>query len=396
MLILSNDYLSNVEKNSKVSEGGTGNFSELFSDYLLAKEHSWAGIIIDGDKMAKRIFTRKIISSSGKLFYKLLIPSAIFNSVGVGNHTLEKAFEKVIDEMVIVMKKINPDAVFLNGCYYKPWIILKAAKRLDIPVVTQHAGIMAMEAKTAYERGLTNKKKEQQLIKMEADFSKYSNIEIFLNEFSKKRYEQTTIKVDKNKAIIVPLPFFTIPFRKKNRAKKDGLKIGLVARWDGIKRHEDYLALVKMAKQQKENWDFYAITSIPDTNKNIEFKNEYRKLIKVLSPRSKRKLYDFYRQMDLMVLTSRFDVSPTVVLEAAYLGVPTAISPNVGFVEDYKKNKLDYLVCDFSNPAKAHLKIKKILDKKPPVAFFKHLMKQHDPNLILAQYLEIFKKVTQK
>ena len=392
MLITSNDYLSSISKKSVISEGGTGNFSKLFSDFVVFKKNKWLGIIIEGDKTLKKVKKVKI-NSDDKVFYKVLVPVKFFKLTHSSNNSLEKDFSQVILEIEKIFKKEKPDIVFLNGCYIKPWLMLMAAKNLGLPIVVQHAGLMVMEAEIFFKRKIIKKRTLKKLINMEADFSRYATKEIFLNKFSFKRYCEKVETADKGKSIIIPLPFWKLPIKKEKKLNNGVIKIGMVGRWDAIKRHEDYLNLAKSAKKKNKDWEFYSITSIPPTKKRINLKKDYRKNINVLAPMSKSELYKFYSEMDLMILPSFFDVSPTVVLESAYMNTPTMISRGVGFIDDYKKNKLNYLITDFSNPDLAVKKVERALETPLPKKFFSELIKKHDNRKVLSQYLKLFKLI---
>lgn len=100
--------------------------------------------------------------------------------------------------------------------------------------------------------------------------------------------------------------------------------------------------------------------------------------------------------MDLMILPSHFDVSPHVVPEALFNGVPTLISPNVGWVSDYQRTGAKNWIIDFGNPEKVVKRILELKNKLIPEKLIKTLMQNSNPEYSLKKFLNVFKKIISK
>ena len=393
MKIFSNDYKVNLPTKQHPTKGGTARFSRLFSDLLASKGHKWVGLIDDyyGGRKVKSSFVR---GRKNKGWWTVSLPKKYISknfTLAKSPKNLEKLGADLIDEIKKIIEKESPDIVFINGISCFAWAYLIAAYKMNIPIVVLHAGIWGVEI-DLYSDFFT-KTGVKIIKKMERDFAKFSTNNIFLNETSRDYFLKNIYKIPKSKIKIIPLPCkdSTSSISKKNRSRE--INVGIVARWDRIKNHDAFLSLAQEAKKKNLKWNFFSVTTIPDTKKKLEFKKKYRSLINVLPPMSQKELRKFYRKMNFMILPSIFDVSPHVVLEAALEGVPTFISKNVGYAKLFKKNNLGHFIVDFSNPEKALKKIERIKTKKYPIRFTRSLKKLHDPKIVLNRFNELFKEI---
>lgn len=395
MKILANEYESNIPRSSKISQGGTANFSLVLSDFLTENGHEWLGLIV---KILKR---RKLElhfdgQTNRKSFWELVIPAQTRRLIRAAKEfsELEQLFEEPIDLTVELLKKERPNLVFLNGTYLNPWIILKAAARLKIPAVTKHAGIWKREIKANHPR--YSQERLAILGEIEKDFSRLSAHEIFLNEWSRDVYEKEVFPIDRKKTSIIRLPFSDIaPCPKKK--KSDGIfKIGIVARWDKIKNQMAVLKLAKAASEKKLPWAFYSVVSIPSARNNRRFEKDYQKYVRIEPPRDRRKLDQFYQKMDLMILPSHCDVSPHVVPEALFNGTPTLISPNMGWINDYRLAGAEDWIIDFDDPEKVIARIQRLKIKPLPGKLRGRFESHANIEFPLSEYLDIFTKINSR
>ncbi|MBU2036882.1 glycosyltransferase [Patescibacteria group bacterium] len=394
MRILTNAYESNVPKSNKVSQGGTANFSRALSNFLIEHNHEWIGLIIKPEKI-KNPNLSLLFEKEGRSFWKLTSPKKRNLFKNTKNlSAIEDFFKPTTDLLSDFLGKIKPDVIFLNGAYLNPWLILKAGAKLNIPIVTKHPGIWKKELernpKLYTENGLKN------LLEMEKDFSKLSSREIFLNDWSRKVYQKEVFRVNNARSEIISLPISPVKNSGKKQPNKKNYNIGVVARWDRIKNHQAVLALAKLAEEKKLPWTFYSVTSIPPTNIHQEFKENYKRYIRVEEPKNRQELNKFYKKMDLMILPSHFDVSPHVVPEALFNGTPTLISPNVGWVSDYQRTGAKNWIIDFGNPEKVVERVLELKNTPLPEKLLKILKNNSDPEYSLKKFLNVFKKVKRK
>lgn len=299
-----------------------------------------------------------------------------------------------------VIGQLKPDVVMLNGISVINWFVLRAAAELKIPVVVAHHGLLFKEFNNTLSK--VSRATQTILHEMEKDCTRFASQQIFLNEFSRNEFAKNLIKPRPGHNVIIPLPYNSV--FAKNKATKlkpkffqtDKIKVGIVTRWDPVKAPENYLKFAREARRLKMPLEFFAVIKLKDNHKKIEkFKKAFADEIKIIPQLPQEELPEFYRQMDVLLLPSNFDVSPTVVLEAALMGRMTAISPNVGWVSEYQKLGLGEWVIDFNNPKAATIKFMSLIskNKNSPAKFAKHIKDKHSPKEVFKAYDKLFRRL---
>lgn len=397
MIILSNEYISNAIVSDRHACGGPAIFAKNFSKYLIKRGHGWLGIAMRTEKIpTPRI---KKISGFGRArYWRLAFPEKLFKAVTLAKRkgSPEIILTPIINRLAALIEKCRPDVLFLNGFSLFAWTLMKAAGRAGVPIAIQHAGIFTKEVKIY--KHLFSATGRKILYQMEKDIAAGVQHEIFLNEFSRKVYKREVGKINAKKSSIIALPYFDFKTAVLPKQKKSAghLKIGVVARWDKIKNHEAVLALAKKIEELGLPWRIHSVTKIPLTRFISGFKKEYRRYVKVEPPRSAEALKNFYRAMDIVIVPSKFDVSPNVVMEAVLAGVKVLISPNVGWMSEFKKSGCDNGIIDFSDPGIVVKRIKKIAGQPPCSRLVKAIRKNHKPNKIFLSYLKIFNSIKKR
>ena len=393
MIILSNEYPSNIPGASRASRGGPARFARDLSSSLVANGHTWVGIqrvgVKTGPPKARFLGTNK-----KRRFWEAKISYEAYKKITNAKSVKSpvKILRKEIDIIRFIMQEEKPDLLFLNGFALHAWVLLRAAYEEGIPVVMQHAGIWKKEIQIY--KDYFSPAGRRLMYAMERNITDYGTQEIFLNNFSRKAYEALIGKVPKSHCHVIPLPMpISLCEIVKAPSKSAVKRIGIVARWDRIKNHPAFLAVARETQKQKLSWEFHSVTRIPETNKMLALKNEYRKRIIVHGLMKTPQLAQFYRNMDLMLLPSKFDVSPHVILEAACQGTGTILSKNVGWVDEYQKTKNRIWIADFDKPKDVIKKMQTLMGKKQNEAFFTYVNKTHDPIRVHKQYLNLFTKV---
>ncbi len=398
MKILSNAFPTNMPDSEKVSQGGPANFAWLFKNYIVSNtKHSWVGLLFEnvktGPKNCKKAYSFKQCD-----FYRLRIERALLKTIVSTKKKIdpEVVLKKPIRQIIKLIKAQKPDVIFLNGFGIYPWILLKAAELSGVPVVIQHAGIWTKELNVHKKLYSTEGRKVME--RMEKDATKIASHEVFLNEWSKRYYNENISKLDNKKTSIIPLPFDFVSFKKLNSCNeaplfnfsKKKIHIGLIARWDEIKNHKAVLAMAKEAKKQNLPWVFHSVVDIPDTANYRKEKNEYAKYIDIIPSLHRLGISQFCNAVDMLILPSIFDVSPTVVLEAIASNTPVVISPNIGFAHEFKIYGGEKWVVDFNNTALALKHIKKLFGKEMPKLLKKRIKKNHKFDNVFDNYLRVF------
>jgi len=386
MIVLSNDNIANIPGSKSVLSGGRARFARDFSRFLNKRGHQWIGVV---SKLSPSDKTRLIKTTSPHYWY-LQVPIKFHQQLRQDKKVAaEKIFQPAIEKCCQLMKKVKPDIVFINGNSTYPWIFLQAGRKMGLPIITQHAGIMKISLdrnKKAYSRRAL-----KVMHKIEKDFSKLADKNIFISKLSQRAYNRRVKKFSRKKQSVITLPY-NPKFIERQPKRKEKTKIGLVARWDQIKNHRAAANLAELADKQNLPWQLYSMTSLPQNTKDKKIINKYKKYIKVKKQQNDRQLKNFYRQMDLMILPSHFETLGFVVMEAALVGTGTIISPNVGWIDDYRKLKMNDWVVDFNKPQKAIKKINKIIGQSVPQSFVKFILKNNKPESVFNQYLKLFKQ----
>ncbi len=398
MKILINGYRE--KKNKKIMYGGPRNFTGLLIQHLNSLSHNVLSLSIHGKKTVDEKFrlTQETKGKNPTWFLKLRLNFA--DIFGAKSATYPQSLSYPREVIREAIRQINPDVVLLNGYSIINWYILRAAKDLGLPVAMAHHGLWFKEMNTAGNN--MSKATEKMLGEMEKDITRFADCEIFLNEYSRNEYSKKLIKVRPGRNQIIPLPYNPLFRTKAGETLKlkgtatDKIKIGLVSRWDPVKSPQKFMALAKEAKKQKLPWEFYAVIKLKYNYKEIDkFKKDFSKHVNVIPQLPQETLKSFYRQMDIMVLPSRFDTSPTVVMEAALQGKPTAISPNVGWVSEYNQVGIGEWVMDFDDPKLAVKKLSALIGAKKTVfaKFVKHIETKHSPKNVFAAYDKLLRKL---
>jgi len=396
MKILSNEYRSNVPGESAIAHGGPANFASAFSDFAAGRGHDWIGVIQSGHDSEKTSVT-KISNAGKKTYFACRLPNDRMIPFLQLRRKQDSSvyFSEEIDALRRFIRKVQPDVLFLNGYSVFSWILLQAASEEGVPIVNQHAGIARVEFEQY--RHLYSRAGMDSMLRMERDIVGTASVQIFLNAYSRDAFSKIVATVPKKSSRVIPLPYseaFARDASRRNRglAGKDanGIVIGCVARWDRIKNHKALLSLAREARRLGLPWKFKSVTNIPETKFAARFKAAYRREIEVVAPMEQSELPTFYRSVDALVLPSHFDVSPTVVMEAALLRKATLISPGVGWNSEYREYGLENWIMDFSDPGKVVRRLRRLL-REPPASRFREMIRtRHAPRTIFSAYLKAF------
>jgi glycosyltransferase involved in cell wall biosynthesis len=398
MRILSNDYSSNLPNDTRASNGGTANFASRFSDYVINHSHEWIGIIQETKDCLRPTVTKKVSTQHAE-YHSFRSPRSHLRSLmrATSRFDTREHFQLEIEALRRFIRRTKPDILFINGFPVFGWMLLEAAFQENLPIVIQHAGIARIEL-DLYPHIFT-KTARSMLLDMEQSITKKASKQIFLNKSSFQAFCKQVISVPKNQSVIIPLPFSETfanaarDQRKPFELDQQKITIGCVARWDRIKNHKAILDLAKEIKKQRLPWSLKTVTTIPESKVQIRLKKAYQKSIEVVPPIRNTDLVSFYQSVDLLILPSLFDVSPTVVMEAALLNKGTLISPTVGWVSEYQETNMNDWIINFSDPKAVIKRIQKILKKQNISKFRTYILSKHNPNKVFSEYIRVFKSV---
>jgi len=399
--ILYNETHSNLHVKTLNPQGGPSRFSQSFRDYFLAKkEFNLIPVLFSHEDGNKAPYIRTTTIDS-KYFFELVYDRAAINLIQKKDISRQRFVSylapwiKGIEDLFDTSK---PDLVFLNGFGPTNWVLMYVAHSKNVPVVIQHAGIWKKEVRRV-------KKAFSQAIRkifydLERDTARWAAMHIFLNTYSKEvfmgAYKKSVRKIIPSVVIPLPISIATPPERKKEENTE--VSIGVVARWDSIKNHTAILRLAS-SKFLPTNWSVHAVTRI---SKPSVFSKKYTKQVAIHEPMSPALLMNFYTSMNVTLLLSHFDVSPTVIAESFAAGTPVIISDKVGWQDEYKACGLEDHIVPTTVGGKTLVSvIKKVLLRQSENTvkykkFSKHIAQTHSPKKVFDDYSSLFMSIINK
>jgi glycosyltransferase involved in cell wall biosynthesis len=397
MKILFNGYKNLFDGTAKKGvAGGPRLFTQQMIKHFQAEGHTFAGLVLNSRIDIGDVCEIVKHPAPGGEWIEVTMRlnlNLILNSKSV---KIEKYSKLAIARIAEIIVQEKPDVVLLNGYSIINWYMLKAAHQAGIPVVVSHHGLWFKEAMEIMAKATATTVKLVK--KMEKDIYTLASHQIFLNSYSRDIFEKEYKVSIERKSSIIPIPynplFLNAKLPKKN--SNDIHKIGFVARWDAIKNPHFVYEIAKEAKRQKKNWKIHAVLKINKAEKLKYLRSRFVKAVSVIPSMLPKELKKFYQSMDLMILPSRFDVSPTVVMEAALQNRGTIISPNVGFTDEYKKMGMQNWIYDFGDAKKSVAYIDDMLKESLPSKFIEHIAKYHKSDRILKQYVSLLRSVIRK
>lgn len=392
MKILFNSYINLFPGKHKKNYGGPQVFTQSFAKFIEHTKHNYIGLVLNGKKELKNEFRLKVKREKDNAWALLETYLYIKKFIKSPNGKPPKETSKKINLVAKIIKSFHPDVVFLNGFSVINWYLLKAAAQLKLPIVTVHQGLWFKEIEAI--KGVS-KSAVSLLRNMEKEIPKLTTKEVFFNRMSYREYSSLLAKVSSKKLTFINLPYHPAYLNKKLLTPPKGqkVKIGFVGRWDPIKNPEMVLRLAREAKKRKLPWEFYAVTKLVKSRHLRFMQRSFSKYVRILPQTDARGLKKFYQAMNLLILPSRFDVSPNVVMEAALQNRGTIISKNVGWTDLYKQTGMGAWIDDFKNPDNTIKRVARLANQAPSKKLYNYIVKNHNPKKIMGSYVSLFEQL---
>jgi glycosyltransferase involved in cell wall biosynthesis len=396
MKILFNGYKNLFDGSTKGVAGGPRLFTLQLIEHLRKNHHQFVGLVLHSKLNTGEgliIQQHKVTGGEWVEASMRMNLNLILNSKALG---IKKYTKSPLQKLAEIIAAEKPDVILLNGFSIINWYILKAAHLAKIPTVVSHHGLWFKEAMEIMAKSTAQTLKLVR--KMEKDIYLLASRQIFLNHFSQKTFEKEYRITTNRKASVIPIPYNPIFINSKlpQAPKRTRKKIGFVGRWDAIKNPQIIYEIAREAKRQKKNWEIFAVLKVNEAKALRNLRKRFTQTVTVIPPMLPSKLKQFYQDMDILLLPSRFDVSPTVVIEAALQNRVTIISPSVGFADEYKEMGLKNWIHDFKNPKSTLKYIEKMITTPIPSQFTTSVIKKHQPDKILSQYMSVLRAAARK
>ena len=173
--------------------------------------------------------------------------------------------------------------------------------------------------------------------------------------------------------------------------------VGGVMRFNFEKNLDLWLQSAKILSQKSVLFKFIVIGEGPDFSRikrTIE-KLELSRIIQLIKPTSR--IYDYMSKFDVLLLTSRIEGLPNVLIEAQLLGIPVISTTCGGASETFINNSSGILVNDFDPKLIADALYELASDKEKLAAYsinaIDQAVKRFDINAISQEYVNIYNKI---
>lgn len=158
-----------------------------------------------------------------------------------------------------------------------------------------------------------------------------------------------------------------------------------------------FIDVAKSLQQKQSRFQFTWIGGFETEEVRNEYltiveKNKLNDTVHFPGPVLPEKVWDLYSKFDILLLTSREDPYPLVVLEAAYNRIPSVVFGDSGGITEFVENDAGWIVGDVSANEMAELLFsinKSEINERGDAAFNKAVTKHSNAQLILQQFKEV-------
>jgi glycosyltransferase involved in cell wall biosynthesis len=291
---------------------------------------------------------------------------------------VEKKLEPIIKAYQKAIQEEKPDLALVNGTYFMPWCLMKAAERENIPAVLHYHGVLTKETQN------WKKHPKELFYQMEKSFDKKDLFYIFPSQITKTTVEKEVFGHKIKKFAILPNPVSDYFFEKD--AKEEKKNIGIVSRWAGIKNVKFCEKLAEYNQKRGAKFVVNVITDLDTKNKKYK---ELSKVVTFHKPTSNKKLASFYRNMGVVISPSHFETYGNVAKEALATGTPAIVNPNMGVAETFDVLGLKRWVINFDSVKSVYNKIESVIGETVNTETREKMKRLYVPPKIFNQIISI-------
>jgi glycosyltransferase involved in cell wall biosynthesis len=248
---------------------------------------------------------------------------------------LRRLMSPLVDAYKEKLAEARPDAVLINGTYFRPWCLLMAARELGIPRVLQYHGSAEQESvgSEPHARDIARA--------IERDFADDGPC-IFPSELARSQAGRSFSLEGRDVHVIpngVPEAFFS------QRGTGDGRTLGFVLRWEPVK---NTAFLEELFDRNEDIPDPYNLRLVTDLSPQQEASLAHPHL-SFVPPMGSEGLAAFYASCDALVCPSLFESFGNVPAEAVAAGTPALVSATTGVAEVFRRAGLERLIVSFES-----------------------------------------------
>lgn len=297
--------------------------------------------------------------------------------------------EVAADRVLEVVKLEAPDLIVISGFSLKMWYLARAAMRLKIPYLMSHHGMWFAEIAPTLPQAAQDRMRRMEF---EATMGAVQNV--YLNHWSITQLRQEYPQSDRDNDVVIPLPFnpiFLEPTPPMDLSVEEGSLpiVGFVGRWDPIKNP----ALIREVAERSSTWRIVAPLIVGQRASLQDEEEKFLRAVRVIPPLAPESLAKFYRACDLLILPSRFDVNPTVVMEAALQGKGTIITNTVGWYDAYVRHDMTDWIAQ-PTVESLYQAIEHNLGTPCPSSFIDEIREHHHPDRVFDAWAELLEVYT--
>lgn len=296
---------------------------------------------------------------------------------------LKIELKQLINKYIELLQTEKPDVVLINGTYFRPWCLMLAAKKQEIPFVVVYHGSIVEES-----RGIGSSKLG--IMKdMELDFYNPEASYIFPSKVS---LEASYLFAQKKniKNIIIPNPVDDIFFVKKVDKNLTN-NIGFILRWEKIKNLDFVLDFFRY---NEHSLNPYLIKVLTDSKGKEQIGRQF-KYVEILPPLQSLEIIGFYQDLDILINPSFFETFGYAPAESIANGTPALVSSSQGISEILNNVGLERLIIKFNNVEDVYNLLPEIIKKGITNEEYDLFRKNLDASAICEKIMEeLFKKIT--
>ena len=291
-----------------------------------------------------------------------------------------KKWRVLIETAKNILRQQAPDVLLINGTYSTPWILAQAAKELGIPIVLRYAGVLQKEVS---HKSFWVKKR---LLVHEKWLASAAAAIIYPSKICQKVVETEIMGGPTKYGVVIPNPATTI--KTLLRRNTGRYTIAAIGRWSRIKNFQAFIALHQ--ELLAEEWPHRAIMVTSHWDEKFGIPETMERKLQM----DQVDLFEFYRSVNLLVVTSHFETFCNVAAEALASGTQVLVSKNVGFAEILIKAGLKRMVIDsFDDPVKVAEAVKRLAKIKLTQKEIKAVTALLKPQIVHQRILDVLNKI---